>query len=107
MTLSVPGPQAGAGVGEGTARDVTTHRGPSPFSPARAWPHERIPALVLDDHEGVAREVAHRIAHLVRQRAAEGKACVLGLATGSTPIGVYRELIRMHNEEGLSFRHVV
>jgi glucosamine-6-phosphate deaminase len=32
---------------------------------------------------------------------------VLGLATGSTPIGVYRELIRMHREEGLSFADVV
>src|SRR4030095_9328870 len=32
---------------------------------------------------------------------------VLGLATGSTPIGVYRELIRLYNEGGLSFRNVV
>jgi glucosamine-6-phosphate deaminase len=32
---------------------------------------------------------------------------VLGLATGSTPIGVYRELIRLHREEGLSFSNVV
>src|SRR5207247_4995756 len=32
---------------------------------------------------------------------------VLGLATGSTPLGVYRELIRLHREEGLSFGRVV
>ena len=32
---------------------------------------------------------------------------MLGLATGSTPIGVYRELIRLHNETGLSFRNVI
>ena len=31
---------------------------------------------------------------------------VLGLATGSTPLGVYKELIRRHNEEGLSFAKV-
>jgi len=43
----------------------------------------------------------------MRERAAAGAPCVLGLATGSTPIGVYRELIRMHREEGLSFQHVI
>ncbi|MCC6317700.1 MAG: glucosamine-6-phosphate deaminase [Gemmatimonadaceae bacterium] len=120
MTPSVTGQSAGAGAGEEAARDVTTHRGPSPFGPShsgpsgaigtptpRTWPHERIPSLVLADHDTVAREVAHRIAALVRARAAEGKTCVLGLATGSTPIGVYRELIRMHRDEGLSFAHVV
>lgn len=32
---------------------------------------------------------------------------MLGLATGSTPIGVYRELIRLHNEQGLSFKNVI
>ena len=43
----------------------------------------------------------------MRERAAAGRTVVLGLATGSTPIGVYRELIRLHREEGLSFQHVV
>ena len=43
----------------------------------------------------------------MRDRAAAGAPCVLGLATGSTPIGVYRELIRMHRDEGLSFEHVI
>jgi glucosamine-6-phosphate deaminase len=33
----------------------------------------------------------------------ENPACILGLATGSTPLGVYKELIRRHEEEGLSF----
>ena len=32
---------------------------------------------------------------------------MLGLATGSTPLRVYKELIRMHKEEGLSFKNVV
>ncbi|MGQ0648072.1 MAG: glucosamine-6-phosphate deaminase [Gemmatimonadaceae bacterium] len=101
------GVEASAGAGVSAARDVTSHRGPSPFTPARAWPHERIPSVVLDDHESVAREVAHRIADLIRARADERRPCVLGLATGSTPIGVYRELIRLHREQGLSFAHVV
>ncbi len=68
---------------------------------------ERIPVVVVPDHDDIARLVAFRIAKLMRSRAAAGAPCVLGLATGSTPIGVYRELIRMHREEGLSFKHVI
>jgi glucosamine-6-phosphate deaminase len=51
--------------------------------------------------------VAREIADLVRQRAAQGRTTVLGLATGSTPTGIYNELVRMHREEGLSFKNVV
>ena len=68
---------------------------------------ERTPVRVLPDHEAIAVEVAGRIAELVRRRAAEGKTAVLGLATGSTPVGIYRELIRLHREEGLDFSNVV
>jgi glucosamine-6-phosphate deaminase len=68
---------------------------------------ERIRTVIVDDHADIARLVANRIATLVRERAAAGQKAVLGLATGSTPIGVYRELIRMHREESLSFAHVV
>ncbi|HZD05771.1 MAG TPA: hypothetical protein VE173_12665, partial [Longimicrobiales bacterium] len=65
------------------------------------------PVEILPDHEAVARTVARRIAAVIRRRQEEGRAAVLGLATGSTPLGVYRELIRMHREEGLSFAGVV
>ena len=68
---------------------------------------ERIPVRVLDDHDSIAAEVAGRIARLIRERAAEGRSAVLGLATGSTPVGVYRELIRLHRHEGLDFDNVV
>ncbi|HEY7636659.1 MAG TPA: glucosamine-6-phosphate deaminase [Gemmatimonadales bacterium] len=68
---------------------------------------ERIRTVVVDDHDELGRLVARRIADLVRARAAAGGHAVLGLATGSTPIGVYRELIRMHREEGLSFAGVI
>jgi glucosamine-6-phosphate deaminase len=68
---------------------------------------ERIPTVVLDDPVLLAGQVAARIAAIIRRRNAEGRPAVLGLATGSTPVGVYRELIRMHREEGLSFRQVV
>jgi glucosamine-6-phosphate deaminase len=43
--------------------------------------------------------VADRIEALIRERRAAGQRVVLGLATGSTPIGVYRELIRRHRAE--------
>ena len=68
---------------------------------------ERIPVRVMPDHDSIAREVAGRIAALVRERARQGRDAVLGLATGSTPVGVYRELIRLHREEGLDFSNVV
>ncbi len=68
---------------------------------------ERIPVRILEDHEAIASEVAGRIAALIRARAEQGRAAVLGLATGSTPVGIYRELIRMHREEGLDFSNVV
>ena len=73
-------------------------------TPAR---RERIPVRVLPDHDSIAAEVAGRIAALIRRRAREGRAAVLGLATGSTPLGVYRELIRLHLEDGLDFANVV
>ena len=68
---------------------------------------ERISCRVFPHARNVARAVAGRIAELIRSRAAEGRRCVLGLATGSTPVGVYDELVRMHREEDLSFQNVV
>ena len=92
----------------GKARDAVlpTHRGPSLNSGALTS-LERIPTVVVSDHQALAVQVARRIADIIRARNAEGRPAVLGLATGSTPIGVYRELIRMHREEGLSFARVV
>lgn len=57
---------------------------------------------VLSDYQGICRKVARQIAALIRAR----PDAVLGLATGNTPIGVYEELIRLHREQGLSFRRV-
>ncbi len=68
---------------------------------------ERIRTVVHNDHEAIAVEVASAIAATIRQANAQGRHAVLGLATGSTPVGVYRELIRLHREEGLSFARVM
>ena len=67
---------------------------------------EHIAVEIIDDPDRLARAVAARIAELIVRRDRGGRRTVLGLATGSTPIGVYRELIRMHRSEGLSFRNV-
>jgi glucosamine-6-phosphate deaminase len=68
---------------------------------------ERVPVQVYCQSGEANRAVANKIADLIRQRRAEGKNCVLGLATGSTPVGVYDELVRLHREEGLSFANVI
>src|SRR5690606_30884610 len=49
----------------------------------------------------------HRIASIIKNKQAKGETAVLGLATGATPVKVYQELVRLHKEEGLSFRDVV
>ncbi|MBI5866515.1 MAG: glucosamine-6-phosphate deaminase [Planctomycetes bacterium] len=65
------------------------------------------PVSVYDSSSNAAAAVAQEIATLIRSKAAAGKKAVLGLATGSTPTGVYDELVRLHQQEGLSFRNVV
>lgn len=68
---------------------------------------ERIPVLIFDEPGQLSLQVARRIANLVEERQAAGRRVVLGLPTGSTPIGVYQQLVRMHREEGLDFSNVV
>ncbi len=85
----------------------------TPHSPALPRPltaptdAERVPTLVFARSHDVNVVVAREIANLIVTRAVAGKRCVLGLATGSTPTGIYAELIRLHREEGLSFANVV
>lgn len=68
---------------------------------------EKLPIKIWDDSKDAAVHVAQSIALAIRQKQQEGEKIVLGLATGSTPIRVYNELVRMHKEEGLSFRNVI
>lgn len=78
----------------------------TPASPAAAAGPERIPTQVFPDAEAASIAVAREIGALIRERTSLERPCVLGLATGSTPIGVYAELVRMHREEQLSFANV-
>src|SRR5213593_4206677 len=67
---------------------------------------ERIRTLIVPDHDDLAALLAERIVATVgREVAAKGR-CVLGLATGSTPLGIYRELIRRHRAGEVDFAAV-
>jgi glucosamine-6-phosphate deaminase len=69
--------------------------------------HTKIPTLVFDSSGQASRHVALMIESLIRQNNSAGRPTVLGLPTGSTPVGLYRELIRLHKENGLDFSRVV
>ncbi|MGV3766042.1 MAG: glucosamine-6-phosphate deaminase [Chitinophagaceae bacterium] len=68
---------------------------------------EKIPVAIHATPKDGSRAVAATIAALIREKQSKGEKCVLGLATGSTPISMYAELVRLHREEGLSFKNVV
>ncbi len=68
---------------------------------------ENIPTKIWEDSKEASNHVARSIALAIRQKQQEGENIVLGLATGSSPIQVYEELVRMHREEGLSFTNVI
>ncbi len=89
-------------------RAVTRDVGPSPGRTSIPGAQlERVPVLIFDDPGAMARQVAKRIAGLIEEGKTVGKNVVLGLPTGSTPIGVYQNLIRMHKEDGLDFSKLV
>lgn len=73
---------------------------------AEATQREQIPTAVYATADQACHTVADAICQLVEERNAAGKTTVLGLATGSTPVRLYRELIRRHREEGISFARV-
>lgn len=68
---------------------------------------EKIPTTVFPSADVASAAVAREIAALIRDKAARKETAVLGLATGSSPTRVYDELVRIHKEEGLSFKNVV
>jgi len=74
---------------------------------AEAQQRERILTEVFPTADDACVRVAAEIAALIGTRAAEGRSVVLGLATGSTPVRLYRQLIRLHREEKLSFKNVI
>ncbi|RYZ97578.1 MAG: glucosamine-6-phosphate deaminase, partial [Sphingobacteriaceae bacterium] len=68
---------------------------------------EKLPVHIYSNPAEASKQVALRIAAIIKNKQDKGEKAVLGLATGVTPILVYRELIRLHREEDLSFSNVV
>jgi len=69
--------------------------------------HEKISTKIFKTSEQGSKSVASEIASLIKIKELEEKKCVLGFSVGSAPSDVYRELIRLHNEESLSFKNVI
>src|SRR5205823_6249474 len=92
--------------------ELETLSAPPQVAAAQTAPPRRalgtnLPTLVIESSDDLATHVAQVVAGIVRDRCRQGQRAVLGLPTGSTPVGVYQELVRMHREEGLDFSHVV
>lgn len=68
---------------------------------------EKIPTDIYESAEEGAKQIALDIAQIIRDKQRAGRFCVLALAGGNSPRNVYAELVRMHKEEGLSFRNVI
>ena len=68
---------------------------------------EKLPVSVFENPKDASLNVAKRIGNLIKAKQQTNEMAVLGLATGATPITVYAELVRMHKEEGLSFKNVI
>ncbi|MES2577072.1 MAG: glucosamine-6-phosphate deaminase [Bacteroidota bacterium] len=68
---------------------------------------ENIGTIVFENSTEASKAVAQQIATLIKSKQENQESCILGLATGSSPKGLYAELVRLHKEEGLSFKNVI
>ncbi len=68
--------------------------------------YEKIPTEVYANADDAVVKIARDIADMIQAKALQGKPFILGVATGSTPIALYEELVRLHQEEGVSFKNV-
>ena len=69
--------------------------------------YEKLPVTVYPDEYQASKNVAEKIKGIILQKQSKGENAVLGLATGATPVAVYEELVKMHKEDGLSFKNVI
>ena len=68
---------------------------------------ENIGTVVFENSTVASKAVAQQIATLIKSKQENQESCILGLATGSSPKGLYAELVHLHKEEGLSFKNVI
>ena len=83
------------------------------YRPENAFEHsvltrlEKVPTTIFESMEEGSFAVAKEIAAQIRKKQEAGQKFVLALPGGRSPESVYKELVRMHKEEQLSFRHVI
>ena len=87
--------------------DSSKRIGKKEWSTLESTKFEKIHSEVFENSNQASKVVADEIAALIRYKSGKNEKCILGLATGSSPIKVYEELVRMHKEEGLSFKNVI
>tara|TARA_R110002049_G_scaffold279949_1_gene459068 strand:- start:19054 stop:20982 length:1929 start_codon:yes stop_codon:yes gene_type:complete len=68
---------------------------------------ENIETVVYENSTIASKAIAKEIADLIKVKQAQKQPCMLGFATGSSPKGLYSELLRLHKDEGLSFKNVI
>ncbi|MEN9701012.1 MAG: glucosamine-6-phosphate deaminase [Bacteroidota bacterium] len=68
---------------------------------------EKVPVKIYKNPTEGSNALAAQIAKLIKEKQTQNQPCVLGMATGATPILLYKELVRLHKEEGLSFKNVI
>ncbi len=83
------------------------------YRPENAFEHsvltrlEKVPTTIYESMEEGSFAIAKEIATQIRKKESAGQKFVLALPGGRSPESVYKELVRMHKEEQLSFRHVI
>ncbi|MGY9060209.1 MAG: glucosamine-6-phosphate deaminase, partial [Candidatus Puniceispirillales bacterium] len=85
-------------------KSLLKYKAPGIFEETR---YEKLHNVIVQSSTEGSKLIANSIALLIKEKHDQNEMCVLGLATGSSPLSVYRELVRLHNEEGLSFKNVI
>ena len=85
-------------------KSLLQYKAPGIFEETR---YEKLHNVIVKSSTEGSKLIANSIALLIKEKQAQNKMCVLGLATGSSPLSVYRELVRLHEEENLSFENVI
>ena len=85
-------------------KSLLQYKAPGIFEETR---YEKLHNVIVKSSTEGSKLIAKSIALLIKEKQAQNKMCVLGLATGSSPLSVYRELVRLHKEENLSFENVI
>ena len=80
------------------------YKTPGSFEETR---YEKLHNVIVGSSVEGSIAIAHCIANLILQKQKKNQYCILGLATGSSPLNVYRELVRLHKQDGLSFNNVI